>query len=274
MAERTAPVDPFPGWFADLWRRHTAELAFPEIRRALQALSSLYVERRGRLGEGAALTGAGKRAAFAVFYGPLHFLTVREVVRALRPPPPRRGPLVELGCGTAAAGAAWALEAPGAAYLGVDRSPWALAEARLTLSRLRVAGRVRPGEAGREPLSTAGAVLLAWTANELAETDRDAMLPALLEAGERGTQVLVVEPLARRALPWWERWAREFARAGGREDEWRFPAALPEPLALLDRAAGLDHRRLTARTLWLPGAVSGRPAAAPPAPPGGGRRRG
>ena len=49
----------------------------------LRALSSTYVERRGRLGDGAALSGAGKRAAFALFYGPLHYLLIREIVRAL-----------------------------------------------------------------------------------------------------------------------------------------------------------------------------------------------
>jgi hypothetical protein len=34
-------------------------------------------------------------------------------------------------------------------------------------------------------------------------------------------------------------------------DEWRFPAGLPPRLALLDRAAGLDHRELTARSSYL-----------------------
>ncbi|HKQ60062.1 MAG TPA: hypothetical protein VJS92_02180, partial [Candidatus Polarisedimenticolaceae bacterium] len=43
--------------------------------------------------------------------------------------------------------------------------------------------------------------------------------------------------------------------AGGRADEWRLPAELPEPLRKLDRAAGLDHRELTARSLWLAGAA-------------------
>ena len=37
--------------------------------RALRALSSTYVERRQKIADGAA--GAGKRAAFALFYGPL-----------------------------------------------------------------------------------------------------------------------------------------------------------------------------------------------------------
>jgi len=39
----------FDRWFAALWARHTRVLTFQEIRRALQALSSLYVERREKL---------------------------------------------------------------------------------------------------------------------------------------------------------------------------------------------------------------------------------
>src|SRR5262245_19244371 len=103
-------MDPFEDWVSELERRHLDRLTFAELRRALAALSSLYVERRGRLGEGAALEGEGKRAAFALFYGTLHFLTVRGIVRALRlaAPPPRR--ILDLGSGTGVAGAAWALE--------------------------------------------------------------------------------------------------------------------------------------------------------------------
>jgi len=41
------------------------------------------------------------------------------------------------------------------------------------------------------------------------------------------------------------------APGGAREDEWRFAAELPERMRLLDRAAGLDHAVLTARSLWL-----------------------
>ena len=85
--------DPLDSFHAALEARHLSELTFAEVRRALQALSSLYVERRERMADGAALDGAGKRAAFALYYGPLHFLLVREIVRALSlraaPPDPR-----------------------------------------------------------------------------------------------------------------------------------------------------------------------------------------
>ena len=105
--------------------RHLAELTFKEVRHGLQALSSLYVERRERMAGGTALDGAGKRAAFALYYGPLHFLLVREIVRALALRTPRR--ILDLGCGTGTAGAAWALEAESRARLeGVDHSGWAV----------------------------------------------------------------------------------------------------------------------------------------------------
>src|SRR6476469_3117327 len=95
-------------WLAALEARHLANLTRPELTRALRALSSCYVERRDKLAAGAALEGAGKRAAFAMFYGPLHFLTIGHVVREL----PDAGAVTaihDVGCGTGVGGAAWAL---------------------------------------------------------------------------------------------------------------------------------------------------------------------
>ena len=101
------PDATFSFWIDALDRRHLADLTVPEIGRALRALSSCYVERRSRLAEGAALEGAGKRAAFALFYAPLHVLTVARIVGALDAGVGIRE-IVDLGCGTGAAGAAWA----------------------------------------------------------------------------------------------------------------------------------------------------------------------
>src|SRR6266566_8723000 len=56
----------FVQWLEALERRHLTNLNFSEVRRAVQALSSLYVERRDRIETGSALNGAGKRAAFAM----------------------------------------------------------------------------------------------------------------------------------------------------------------------------------------------------------------
>ena len=76
-------IDRMNVWIAALEARQLADLTFQEVSRSLRALSSTYVERRTKLQEGAALSGAGKRAAFALFYGPLHFLVVHHVVSAL-----------------------------------------------------------------------------------------------------------------------------------------------------------------------------------------------
>jgi hypothetical protein len=251
MNER--PGADLEAWYAALEARHLVSLTFPEVRRALQALSSLYVERRDRLVRGAALEGAGKRAAFAMFYGPLHFLIVREIVRALEAadPPPTR--IVDLGCGTGVAGAAWAREVGRhAAVLGIDASGWAIGEAEWNLRTLGVPGTVRRGNLVEATVGAAGeGVVAAYAANELDDFSRAELLRRLLAAHGRGSRVLIVEPIARRPVPFWPAWTDAFAKAGGRADTWRFPAVFPERMKLLDKAAGLDHRELTARSLWL-----------------------
>jgi hypothetical protein len=240
-------------WYASLEARHLASLTFQEVRRALQALSSLYVERREHLALGRALDGAGKRAAFALFYGPLHFLAVREIVAALHAaePPPSR--VVDLGCGTGSAGAAWALEAARRPTVeGIDASGWAVGEAEWNLRTLGLTGSVRRGNLVDAALGSAGeGIVAAYTVNELDESSRAKLLSSLLAAHGKGSRVLVVEPIARRPFPFWPSWEEAFRGAGGRADSWRFPAVLPERMKLLDKAAGLDHRELTARSLWL-----------------------
>src|SRR5712692_647011 len=114
----------FETWLEALEARHLADLTFSEISRALRALSSAYVERRARLSAGAVLSGAGKRAAFALFYGPLHYLLVRHIVAALGAASVRTSAVVDLGCGTGAAGAACA-GSFSAHLVGIDRHHWA-----------------------------------------------------------------------------------------------------------------------------------------------------
>ena len=250
----TAPGDRFEAFYESLEARHLADLSFAEVRRALQALSSLYVERRERMRTGAALDGRGKRAAFALYYGSLHFLLAREVVRALGPAlrSPRR--ILDLGCGTGTVGAAGALECdPPAEVEGVDLNGWAVSETRWTLGRLGLRGQVRRGDAVPTalPRSPAG-VVAAFTVNELDDAGRARLLPRLLKASKKGTAVLVIEPLSRRVSPWWPEWAKAVEAAGGRDDEWRFPApALPRILGLLGKASTLDTQKLTARSLSL-----------------------
>lgn len=252
--------DPVPTFVEALFERHLERLTFSEVRKALQALSSLYVERREKLREGQALGSDGKRAAFALYYGPLHLLTVRDVVRALAAAE-MRPPLVDLGCGTGVSAAGWALAAPAPIEIvGVEKNGWAAGEARFTFASLGLRGRVVREDVARFALPPAGAILLAYTVNELDDDARDALLPRLVQAARTGSQVLVVEPIARRGNAWWNAWSAAFSAAGGRDDDWRFKAALPERLRLLAKAAGLDATERLARSLYLPGARLGRPA--------------
>ncbi|HEX5043757.1 MAG TPA: methyltransferase domain-containing protein [Candidatus Polarisedimenticolaceae bacterium] len=235
-------------WLESLEERHLRELTFPEVRRALQALSALYIGGRDKLPGGVALEGRGKRAAFALFYAPLHFLTTADVVRELgwnRPGAPRR--ILDLGCGTGAAGAAWALGC-GAALLGIDRSGWALEEAAWTWRALHLRGAARRGDLSLLPLRAGEGVIAGWSLNELPHAERETLLPRLLGTGG---PVLILEPIARGPVPWWKRWSDAFRAAGGEDREWRFRSQLPDLLARLDRAAGLDHRERRARSLSL-----------------------
>lgn len=242
-------------WLGRLERRHLADLRGPEVSRALRALSATYVERRDAIPRGAALNGRGKRAAFALFYGPLHFVVVRHIVRALDAGRGTVDVLVDLGCGTGAAGAAWALEfAEPPRVLGLDRHPWAVAEAGWTYRQVGLHGQARLGDAttARMPRGTP-AILAAYFLDELSEEGRERLRPRLLDAAARGARVLIVEPIARGVTPWWPDWQKAWEAAGGRADEWRFPESLPEPANRFGQAAGLDYRELTARSLWLAG---------------------
>jgi hypothetical protein len=249
----------FDSWLEALEQRHLSDLTFSEARRGLQALSRWYVERRERgrpTRKGAALDGAGKRAAFALFYGPLHFLIVRHIVGETGLASRRLSRLDDLGCGTGAASAAWTLSLPAPAprLSGVDSNAWAVAEAKWTWDWFGLEGQVRRGDLTRARLGGRGrAILAAYVANELPPDARETLRLDLLDAASAGARVLVVEPIARRLAPWWDDWARAFQAAGGRADQWRVRVALPERLRLLDRAAGLDHDELTARSLCLPG---------------------
>ena len=241
-------------WLARLEERHLANLTRSELTRALRALSSVYVERRDKLSSGAALETAGKRAAFALFYGPLHFLTVDAVVRALGAHTAPIDTIVDLGCGTGAAGAAWAMAcSPHSRVRGIDRNAWAVGEAAATYSFLGLDGRARTGDAVRD--LTAGrapdsAILLAYTVNELPDAARDALCEKAVTAVRQGTSLLIVEPIARRDKAWWPDWASRLGAVGARADEWRFPAVLPPTLREIARSAGLDPRELTARTIY------------------------
>ena len=250
----------FQDWLAALEARHLAELRVPEVTRALRALSSAYVERRrqtttstgGRRVHGA-LDSAGKRAAFALFYAPLHFIAVSHVVGARGSNMASPKTIIDLGCGTGSAGAAWALATqPFPSVIGIDRHPWAVDEARWTYQQLGLQGRARQGDVTKAmPLRRGDGVLAAYVLNELPDEARTKIEARLLDIAANGGRVLVIEPIARAIAPWWGDMVARFASVGGRADEWRLPIDLPPLLEKFDRAAGLNHRELTFRSLFV-----------------------
>ena len=95
------------------------------------------------------------------------------------------------------------------------------------------------------------AFLAAFALNELPDGPREALFARLLERAANGDRVLIVEPLAGFVAPWWKNYAARVEEAGGRAEEWRFREELPAIVAKLDRAAGLRHNELTARSLYM-----------------------
>jgi hypothetical protein len=245
-------------WLTALLERHQSRFTRPELLKAIRALSARYVEQRHALDRRSPLDSAGKRAAFAAFYAPLHFITVDLVVRRLRldtENPPHT--IVDLGCGTGVAGAAWALAANRARIEGVDRDAWAIGEARWNWARLGVDGRARRADlvddlasrtrrqARRHTLASTG-IVCGWSVNELDAPSRSRLLPLLAAAATRGARVLVVEPIAGAATPWWPEWQRLLPDS--RSDEWHF-TEVPSQLQALSDEAGFRREVITAKSL-------------------------
>ena len=243
-------------WMTAAERRYLADLRIQEITPALRALSSSYVERRSH-GDGkrvhGALDTAGKRAAFALYYAPLHFIAVSEAVHALNLTNPAPKSIVDLGCGTGAAGAAWSLAAGCApTVVGRDRHPWAVSEARWTLSQLELNGLAKQGDVARLRPGRAGeSAVAAYTLNELPDAVRQHVEQHLCERARRGGRVLIIEPLARAVVPWWNDMAKRLSALGGRADEWKLPVEVPPIVRELGTAAGLNFRELRFQTLSL-----------------------
>jgi SAM-dependent methyltransferase len=242
-------------WIDRVIERHTQSMTRPEFLKAVRALSARYVEQRAALRDRSPLDSAGKRAAFAGFYAPLHFLTVRQIVQSVGLGQRPVETIVDLGCGTGVVGAAWAL-----AYgtftrvVGVDLNTWVLDEARWNFQTLGVRARTSRGnlvaaleELVAKPDARSG-VILGWSLNELGDSDRARAIDLLVSLSARATPVAVIEPIATRLVPWWPAFAGRVTKAGGRVDEWKFEAALPPALADLDEAAGFQRESLSARS--------------------------
>lgn len=239
-------------FYADLETRHFANLRFSEVTRALRALSSAYVERReSALADHRALDGAGKRAAFALYYGSIHFELIRAIAERLEQP---KGPglVIDLGCGTGVAGAAIAtLTSPVSRVIGIDTHPWTLEEARFTYRALGLQADVRRGFAGRTRIpDNATFVVGAFVVNELKPEERQDLLRGLIATIGRGTAVLIVEPISLRISPWWEEWRAAFLPMGGRADEWKIRIDLPPIVKRLAKSSSLRPDALTARSLF------------------------
>ena len=237
----------FAAFLEALEARHLADLRFSDVTRALRALSSAYVERRDTaLAGGAALDGAGKRAAFALYYGPIHFLLVQHIMRELGVSP-AAGTIVDLGCGTGVAGAAAASAAEATHVVGIDTHPWALDEARFTYRSFGLRADTRRGHAAktRFPADTS-LIVAAFVVNELNDHEQSTLLANL-----KDRRVLVIEPISRRISPWWPEWEKAVIAAAGRSDEWKFRVDPPPIVKRLARAAGLHPEVLTARSLTV-----------------------
>ena len=246
----------FDAWLAATVARHTADLEFRELRKGAQALSSLYVERRGDVDLAArAVEGRGKRAALATYYAPLHFLAAQHALARIGP---ARLDAVcrvfDLGCGTGATGAAAARTLDRANVVAIDRSGFALSEARHTYAAFGLLAQMRRARLpGALPRPAPGDLwVLGWAVNELDERSRNALGERLVRALESGVRVLLLEPLASGVVPWWSEWCAELAPLGVVDLESKARVELPEWIARLDRAAGLDHRVIGARVLAGP----------------------
>lgn len=247
-------------FLAALEQRHLANLTRPEFTKAVRALSVRYVERRGQLPTRSPLDSAGKRAAFGLFYAPLHMLTTDAAVAAVAADA-RPAHIIDLGCGTGVCSAAWALRVPDPhpTIDGFDLHPWALEEARWNWRTLGLRGRAVKLDAvtalervvaGRAALTGTG-IIAGWAVNELDGPARARLLISVLAAITRGASFLMLEPLARGVAPWWDDWAGALAPHGVVAGDYKFDVDLPARLAEFSDGAGFNTRTLSARVMWV-----------------------
>jgi SAM-dependent methyltransferase len=252
-AEPPAAFEPALAAQVDAWigaaLERAAPLTFSEIRRGVQALSQRYVERRE---PGDALGSPAKRAAFATYFAALHLATAYGAVRAL-PPAALAGiaRIVDLGAGSGAVGAgvALALAPASPALLALDRSGFALAEARRSYAAFALHGETQRAHlpAGIPRLTRSDLAVAGWFLNECDDAARERLLATLERGLDAGARVLVLEPLSGRVVPWWDEAAARLAARGVASGSVRWQMRRPAWVADMDKAAHLDHRELGAR---------------------------
>ncbi len=235
-------------------RTRMDELSIRDLRRGIQSVSRVYVQERNAGGLGGRATGgAARRAAFACYYAPLHFLTAWHLVQSgilAGSSAPSR--IIDLGCGTAAVGSALSLWSGGVARVeGIEALGWAAREARQTFKALGLRGRVRRAQLPSGlPRGAEGDWWVAgWFLNECDETVREGVLDELCAAARKGATVLILEPLAHAAAPWWKDTSARLLAEGWNTGLFKQEVELPDLLERLDQASGLDHSTLGVR--WL-----------------------
>ena len=252
-------------------QRHLAELTFPggvaSAAGTVVGVRGTPATARRRRG----LDGAGKRAAFALFYAPLHFLLIRHVDRSAAGGQGGIPALVDLGCGTGR-------RAPrGRRRAACERTP-PVAGSIATRGRSAEARDdlpcVRPPRAasasGDARRIDAADRWRPWSCRVHGERvgapARSTLLAALMSHAQSGGRVLVVEPLAGFVAPWWSDWQRAFEAAGGRADEWRSegrsPADRREARSRGRDEPPRDHRAVALRGHFVGSASADRPGPA------------
>lgn len=245
----------FDAWVDETRARFVPPLTTAEVRKGVQALSWNYVEERVRGKDAArALHGEGKRAAFASYFAPLHFLTACLALRTIGAQnfAPIRT-IHDAACGTGAVGAALATsQAERPRVLGFDVSPWAVGEAKRTYDHFLLDARATRGALpGDLPRAGAGHLFaFGWAANELDEETRTGTLKSIIAALRRGASLIVIEPVSGRITPWWDAWCARLEPLGAQSVIVRDEIELPEWIETLDDASGLRHDELVAKVLW------------------------
>ena len=244
----------FDQWLRNRTAAAEQELTFRQIRQGVQAVQKDYLSRtRGQALPNKPLEGRAKRAAFATFYAAIHFRTVQGWLEA-HPFDSHSGlkRIFDLGCGTGAVGSAIALGLqPHPEVKGLDRSAWAVAEARETYRAFGLQGTAkRITLPGGLPRGVQGELMVAgWSINELDDAARSRLLPAIGAALDRGAGLLIFEPISERISPWWPSWQSTLSQWGTEESKIKIQWERPDWIARMDKAARMDHRILSARVL-------------------------